>query len=162
MISSSDFKTKSLVYWVDINWKSLLTVVISLVVSFDTRRGYQSRNHCAESMIISSQFQTESLAARISIAKSLCGISSDFKTRSLVYRGDIHRESLLTVVRSMVVSFNTRRGFQSRNHCAESMIISSRFQTESLVYWVDIHGKSLLNVVISLAVSFNTRRGYQS
>jgi len=45
-----------------------------------------------------------------------------------MYRGDIHGKSLLTVVVSMAVSFNTRREFQSRNHSPESMIIGSRFQ----------------------------------
>jgi len=44
-------------------------------------------------------------------------ISLDLKTESLVYRGDIHRESLLTVVISMAALFNTRQGFQSQNHC---------------------------------------------
>jgi len=73
-------------------------------------------------------------------------ISSDFKTESLVYREDIHRESLLTCVISMAVSFNTQQGFQ----------------TESLVYRGGIHGKSLLTVVISVAVSFNTWWGFQS
>jgi hypothetical protein len=97
---------------VDINGKSLLTCVVSNAVSFNTGRGYQSRNHCAESMIISSRYQTE----------------------SLVYWVDINGKSLLTCVVSNAVSFNTQRGFQWRNHCAESMIIGSDFKTESLIY----------------------------
>ena len=44
----------------DINGKSLLTCVVSIAVSFNTRRGFQWRNHCVESMIISSDFKTES------------------------------------------------------------------------------------------------------
>ena len=65
-----------------------------------------------------------------------CGIISrnqwllarDFKTESLMYQGDIHGKSLLTVVTSMVVSLSTWRGFQLWNHWVESMITGLRFQ----------------------------------
>jgi len=103
-LSAPDFKTESLVYWMDINGKSLLTCVVSIAVSFNTRRGFQWRNHCAESMIIS---------------------SSDFKTESFI---DIHRKSLLTCVVSIAASFSSQHGFHSRNHRVESIIFGSRFQ----------------------------------
>ena len=129
----------SLIYWGDIHRESLLTVVITIVVSFNTGWGYQLRNHLAESKIISSWFQT----------------------KSLVYWVDINGKSLLTCVVSNAVSFITQQGFQWQNHCAESMIIGSDFKTESLIYWGDIHRKSLLTVMISMAVSFNTWWGSQ-
>ena len=130
-LSAPDFKTESLVYWMDINGKSLLTCVVSIAVSFNTRRGFQWRNHCAESMIISSDFKTESFIDihRKSLLTCVVSIAASFSTRQ-----EFQSESLLTAMISMAVSFNTRRGFQSPNHWAESMIISSDFKTESLVY----------------------------
>ena len=44
----------------------------------------------------------------------------DFKTESLIHRGNIYAKSLLTLVVSIPVSV--------RNHSAESMIINLRFQ----------------------------------
>jgi hypothetical protein len=68
-------------------------------------------------------------SAGISIAKSII-MSLRFQTESLVYRGGIYGKSLLTIVISAAVSFNTWRGFHSRNHRAGpgSMIVGSRFQ----------------------------------
>ena len=77
-------------------------------------------------------------------------LAGDFKTESLVCRGDIHGKSLLTVVVSMAVSFNTRQEFQSRNHSPESMIIGLRVQNriisvsggysrEIITYWGGIN-----------------------
>ena len=116
-------------------WEIITYCCISLVVSFNTRQGFQLQNHLVESMIISSRFQME----------------------SLVYWVDIHGKSLLTIVISLVVSFNTWQGFQLQNHYLQSW-----YQWQfHLLLGKDFIAKSLLTVVISMTVSFNPQRGLQ-
>ena len=107
---------------------------------------YQWRFH----LILGGDFNREIIRQ---IQKWLTG---DFKTESLVYRGDIHGKSLLTVHLILGGDFNREI------ICWNQKWLAGDFKTESLVYWGDIHRESLLTTVVSIAVSFDSRRGFQS
>ena len=97
---TGDFKTESLVYRGDIHGESLLTRVVSMVVSFDSRRGFQSRNHLPESKMVRWRFQNR-----------IISVSGGYSREIITYR-----------------ALDSWRGFQSRNHLLESKMVGWRFQ----------------------------------